>query len=61
MFFPQLSTKVTTSPTDRMDFSQAVLKRTFVGACYFLLIFPLVEIIDWLHDSAQIIPLLFLY
>ena len=60
-FFPTLANKLTLKSEDRLDFSQSALKRTFLDACYFLLVFPFVEIIDWLHNSSRIYPAVFLY
>lgn len=60
-FLPRFFQEMEPQSNDRLEFSQAVLKRTFLDACYFLLIFPLVEIIEWLHMSAQVNPFFLLY
>lgn len=45
-------------PGTRTEFSPAALKRTFLDGLYFLALFPVLELVEYLHESG-VVPTLF--
>lgn len=61
-FFPNPMDVVRARPSEEpVTFSPRALRRTFLDACVFLLVFPVMELIDWLQINGYLQPLIHLY